>query len=660
MLFSFIRANAQVADTLKEVNIQAKKEQRSNDARINSYSPGQNVITIDKRTLEQYEFQDMANLLSQQVPVFVKSYGLNNIATLNFRGASAAQSQVYWNGIPIQNAALGIADVSLLPVALMNKVNVVYGSSSALWGSGNVGGALLVENDLPEYNVGGNFSQSASVVAGSFGHYRIGTKSEYSNERLALSANLFGQTAQNSFSYIDVDGDAQTMNNSRLQSGVALLQGAYKIDNYNTVTARGWYQQYYREIPPALFESASYKNQRDESLRLMIDWNHSRGASKLYAKAAYINDLLWYRDSVVSVDTRNRTDQVYLEAGLEHKLNLRHKVLLFAPVQLASMQRPIVGDRFTQNRYAIAGAYVYGAFYDWDRRDNKLQVALNGRAEVVDDNSYILPGINASYSFSDRFMIRANMQRTYRVPTLNELYYIPGGNPDLEPEQGWNTDIGYTVNTGRYKKQEDDNVRIIQREEAVELIPMSAPQQKKIIATHSLSAYNRVIHNWIIWFGGAIWTPHNIATVDSRGLQTENKLTWNINSNWQAHIMLNGAYTIATTVASYAPGDGSIGKQIPYTPLYNGQGNIGINYKKLYINYNHTYTGLRYITVDESYGLRAYTLGNLQMMYNVKLGSNQLRFTAQANNIWDTQYQVVNARPMPGINWLLGVGFTLN
>ena len=96
----------------------------------------------------------MASLLAQQEPVFVKSYGFNGLATLNFRGSSSAQSQVLWNGVPIQNAALGIADISTLPVSFMAKVNIVYGGSAALWGSGNVGGALMLENETPVFGPG--------------------------------------------------------------------------------------------------------------------------------------------------------------------------------------------------------------------------------------------------------------------------------------------------------------------------------------------------------------------------------------------------------------------------------------------------------------------------------------------------------------------------
>lgn len=637
VLFSFASAQAQVTDTLKEVRIKAEKKKApvSNDERVNTYAPGQTIITIDSVTLEQYKFQQVSNLLSQQVSVFVRSYGLNNVATLNFRGASAAQSQVYWNGVPIQNAALGIADVSLLPVSLMNKVNVVYGSSAAMWGSGNVGGALLVENDLPGFDSNSSFMQSASAVAASFNNYRLGLKSAISTPKFVLSVNAFGQTGENNFLYTATSGgfaySSSTnkttevrMSNAELQSGVVLAQAGYKVNEHNTLGIKAWYQQYYREIPPALFESGSVKNQRDESLRLLFNWDRNTGKMKNWFKASYVRDFMWYRDSLAFVDSKNITNQLYGEAGLNYRINYHHKFMLFIPVQVSWIDRVLLGDIKTQNKYALAGSYLYTGM------NNKLNAAINARAAVINDLSVLLPGINASYDITRWLRVKGNIQKTYRVPTLNELYYNPGGNTSLKPEQGWNEDVGYVVN-----------------------------KRGRLTLYHSLSLFNRLINNWILWFGGAIWTPHNIASVHSRGIETENKVQYRLGAV-RFHAGINTSYVLATTTSSDIPGDGSIGKQIPYTPRYNGQANFGFTWKGLYFNYNHTYTGVRFITTDESSGLGSYSLGNLQLMYSAHIGQQLLQFTGQCNNIWGTEYQVVNARPMPGINWLFGINMDLN
>lgn len=627
MLFSIEPIYAQkLTDTLKEVKIKARlKERISNDERLNTYSPGQKIKAFDTITLQQYQYQSIANMLTQQVPVFVKSYGLNGLATLNFRGASAAQSQVYWNGIPLQNAALGMADVSLLPVSLIDKVSIVYGGSSALWGSGNVGGALVIENNIPIFDSNGSWTHSVSAVAGSYQQYQVGAKTVLSTRKWFFSANVSGQSAQNNFSYID-NGVEQRMAHSEMQSGVALLQAAYKADKHNTLSLSAWYQQYHREIPRALFEPVSAKNQRDESIRFLLDWNRKGERTTVYAKTAFTSDYMHYEDSLALQDSRNTTNQFYGEVGLRYRLNPNQQLMLFAPIQRAWMERHVMNDTKAQNKFALAGAYALGLF------NNQLNLALNLRSEIINDISVLLPGANLSYAPLQWLTLRGNVQRSYRAPTLNELYYVPGGNDKLKPEQGWSEDAGYSIKT---------------------------KPNKTVVFTHDVSYFNRVINDWIIWFGGSIWTPHNIATVHSHGVETENSLKWNIDKNWELQLGVNTAYVIATTQKSYIPNDGSIGKQIPYAPRYNGQLNAGITWKKLYFNYNHTYTGYRFITVDESQYILPYNTGNVQLLYKMDIAQMPIQLTAQCNNIWGARYTVVNARPMPGINFLLGLKATV-
>lgn len=611
-----------MADTLHEVKVSGRKNAAVvNDVRIKNFAPGQQVIAIDSTSMLLYRQQAVSDLLSRQVPVFIKSYGFNSLATLNFRGSSAAQSQVLWEGVPLQNAALGIADVSLLPISLVDKINVVYGSSAALLGSGNVGGALLLEQDAPSFT--GKKYLRASVGAGSFGQRQGALGVGFSTRKWYVSARAFGQSAKNNFSYTDDAGAGKTTQNAQLAGGGALIKAAYRVDSLNTVSLSAWYQQYDREIPAALFEQVSVKDQQDRSLRLMADWQRKTIHARWYTKAAYIQDRMHYTDTLAAMDTRNLSNQFYGEAGVQHTLNAHHEWLAYTPVQLSWMNNGR-GDH-TQEKPALATALR--AHYLHDR----LQAALALRGELINGRGIFLPGINASWEWTRRLKLRANIQRTYRAPTLNELYYQPGGNDQLKPERGWNEDAGYTVqfNIG-----------------------------KTLQFTQDAAIYNRELHDWIVWFGGAVWTPHNIAVVRSRGVETENKLVFNTGS-WVFHLGLNTAYTMATTVSSYVPNDNSYGRQIPYTPRFQWQGNIGLSFKGLYINYNHCYTGYRYITTDESAWLEPYQTGNFQLVYRLKRGFKNYYIAAQCNNAWNCRYAVVSGRIMPGTNWLAALGAEL-
>jgi vitamin B12 transporter len=607
-------------DSLAGVTIRGKHIM-TDDTRVNDFATGQKIAPIDSATLQQYRLQNVATLLAQQVPVFVKSYSFNGLATVSFRGASAAQSQVLWNGIPIQNAALGVADVSALPVSFMHKVNVVYGGSGSLLGSGNVGGALLLDSDKPVFDTGYR-KLTVSGGAGSFGQYQGALNGAKSWKGWYMAANVFVQTARNNYRFTDETDSMRQMTNASLGSKAATLQAAYRINTANTVGLTVWMQQYDRQIPPALFEAASYKQQQDNSLRMVANWQCVQPKHTIYARSSIIRDNVAYQDQAIQLSTSNTVYQYYQEAGLKRRIGEWGQLLVFSPVQVSWI--PGSSDTQMQKRAAIAAAYTTSLLR------NKLRVSVQSRAEQINATSVFLPGAGVTLRITDWLRLRANAQRSYRMPTLNELYYFPGGNTSLKPEQGWSEDGGYTVSL----------------------------KTERLTVYHDLSVFNRNIHDWILWLGGAIWTPHNIATVHSRGIETDNKITWQA-GQWLLHASAGTSYILSTTESSYIQNDGSVGKQIPYAPRYNGRLNIGFTWRHIFFNYNHSYTGYRFITTDESAYLLPYQSGNFSVMYTLVINGRVFQLNAQYNNAWNAQYSVAGYRPMPMANWLLGLRLDL-
>lgn len=600
-------------DTLATVHIRrAKKTQDGKTA----FATGQQVQTIDSAIRAQYRQQTVSNLLSDRLPVFVKSYSFNGLATVSFRGASSAQSAVYWNGIPIQNAALGVADLSTLPVAFADKVEVVYGGSGALYGSGNAGGALLLTTAR---TAGDTIRErwSAAIGAGSFGQYSSSLKGALNRNKWHLSARAFWQHARNNYSYNPGNATTQKMTNGSLNGTSALLQGGYNLGKKSSLDAAIWYQAYDRQIPPALFEAASHKEQQDNSLKSYIGWNYTRAKSEYYAKASLIRDNITYTDPDVRLHTSNTVWQYYQEAGWRYHIPRLGNLLVFAPAQISWIPSSLT-DTQRISRYGLAATWTFSPL-------KHLSVAVQSRAEIINGKHIFLPGAGSTYQLTNWLKLRANVQRSYRLPTLNELYYFPGGNTALKPEHGWSEDAGYTLH-----------------------LQKSAWQFH-----HDASLFNRNMYDWIVWLGGAIWTPHNIAQVHSRGTETETSLKYTT-GDWQYSIGVNTAYVLSTTTSSYIPADGSVGKQIPYTPRYNGRIIASVQYKRVLWQYTHTYTGYRFITADESSWLAPYQTGNVLLSYTYSWRTHAFAIQAQCRNIWNESYSVAGFRPMPGRNWLAG------
>lgn len=608
------------ADTLSEVNVKGKKNQQSSrDIRIKDFTSGQKITTFDSVVLQQYKMQNVSQLLAQQTPVFIRSYGFNGLATLNFRGSSAAQSQVYWNGVPVSNAALGIADISLLPVSFINRMNIVYGGSAALLGSGNVGGALMMETEFPAFDSINKIHYEAGLGMGSYNQYQGTAKLVLSMKKWLVSADIMAQTAKNGFTYSDNNHTEKKNEHAELKGLSVMTQAGYKLNDKHIFRVIGWYQKYDRNIPAALFENYSAKNRIDASLKIFSSWENRTENTHRYLHASFIADEMKYNDSAVKLSAANNTHQYYVEAGWKQTLSARHKLLFFVPVHFSQMKPDT--STVTQSKYALASAYNYVDL------PQKLNVSINARGELINAVSVFLPGINASYQLSDRIKLRANIQKTYRMPSLNELYFEPGGNKNLKPEQGWAEDAGYT---------------------------MTLQSASRFSVQHDLAVYHRFIKDWIVWYGGAIWTPHNIAQVRSTGLELEYLFKYSLRE-WNIHLGFKGNYTKAVTVESYVTGDGSIGKQIPYTPKATGLVNAGFSYKSYYFNYNHVYTGYRYFNTDETGLLNAYHMANTQMSKEFLFKKYSLQTSLLLNNIFAEKYTVVASRPMPGRNLSLSL-----
>lgn len=649
-------AHAQRQDTLNGVEIRERMVKDTLTDQRGNFTAGQQVYRIEQVYKDLYESQSLANLLSQQSSVFVKSYGINSMATLSLRGASAAQSSVLWNGVPVLNPALGVADLSLLRTGLFDQVKLQYGSAAALYGSGNVGGALMLDDDAVKFQP--QKSGSIALGYGSYGRFDGSVQAQAETRKLRVSLNGFYQQAENDLTYEDAQGIVRRLTNARLKGGGGLVALDYKLGKGNSsrrkerLYLKVWLQQYDREIPPALFEQYSVRRQQDNSLRTLLGWEKNTTRGSYYAKGSYSREYLHYQDSAALMNNKNTVHQYYQEIGWKYNLQdpdkpgLKkpgaHLLMIYMPLQYAVATGNNMDTQKSQFRPALVATYRYRAMKD------RLQVNAALRQEWVNGNTApLLPGLGGSFQLLDKenatgskrlqWQWRVNVQRTYRIPTLNELYYFPGGNPDLKPEQGWSQDIGYTF-------------------AVVDQVPENDPQvarSNSFTFTHELNAFNRNIEDWIYWLGGAIWTPHNIAKVHSRGMETNNRVSYRTGSV-QLHAGLNYTYVLSTTEASYLPGDGSIGKQIPYTPRYSIQGNVGFQWQEhLFFNYNQTYAGYRFVTVDESQYLSPYATGNVQLSYQFYARKASFRVSAQLQNVFDTRYEVVNGRPMPGRNFLL-------
>ena len=175
-------AQNRIADstyTLKEIKIISN--------RLDNYSSGTKVQLIDSNIIAQYINNSLATLLLNESSIFIKSYGAGSLATTSFRGGNATHTAVLWNGFNLNSPSNGQLDLSIIPNTISNKVSIQFGGSSALWGSGAVGGTILLNNNI-KFNEG--LTIVASLSAGSFDDYSQQIYVQQSNAKFVSSLKI--------------------------------------------------------------------------------------------------------------------------------------------------------------------------------------------------------------------------------------------------------------------------------------------------------------------------------------------------------------------------------------------------------------------------------------------------------------------------------------
>lgn len=598
---------------------------------------------IDHKSKLFYQTQSLANLIQAQTNVFIKNYGTNNLSTLSIRGTSAAQSQVIWNHIPLNSAVTGYSDLSLLTAGFFDAVQLQYSGSSSLYGNGNMGGTVLLQSQ--------SFKQDffqANFSFGSFSNYKAFLKAGWIKDKHKLQVRAIGLMGKNNFSYQDLYGQKQNLQHALQQQAGVLADYQTQVPLFSKIhpliiDLHSWYQYDYRAIPPTLYENISVKNQTNNNWRnalsfyqsLPDDWN-------AYLHFGWQQEQYQYQDSLAFQFQNYKLQNVYAEFGL-HSIadkvwkNTRHSFLFFVPFQAQFLQRKGNNNVDKTIRGGIAAAYQI----KWK---DQLAFQIKLRQEWQQDLKIpLVYGALLSYQGLQQdwqktkitIPLFVSIQNGFRVPTLNELYFFPGGNPNLKPESSFNLEVGWSLH----------------------LQPQNNAFRSMILKS---AFFHRQVEDWIYWLGNSIWTPYNIAAVRTYGWDWQWNMEYEIIDGLRLIANSDYAYTIATTQSSYISGSNSIGKQIPYTPRYLINSNLGAAWGQFFFQILHQYSGYRFTQLDESEFLPPYTLWGFQASYYFTLPQNQVISTQfQVQNLTNLAYQSVRGRPMPPLQALLTVSISL-
>jgi len=586
--------------------------------RWNIFGAGTKTQHLNKETIYKVPNQNLGELLTQNSHIFIKSYGMGSLATTSFRGGSASHTAILWNGINISSPFNALIDLSLIPASFMNDISIDYGGSGGLWGSGAVGGAIHLKNN---HQVNQGFSAEMATSVGSFGQFSISSKAQFSGKKSSHQIGVLHQTAENDFQYYNpFSKNEETLQNAKLSNASVFSSNEFYLNSKNRLTFSIWAQTTNREIPPTVIEKTSKANQFDESLKLSTQYVRTLNRNlKLFIRGGYIKEYLEFNDSLRSIYSYNTANKLVGETELIYEKN--NHALNFG---LNSSYADALGENYTArgNQKNIA-AY---AGYRFKSNNQKLNISVNLRQ--AQQNGVGVPityFVGGDYFIFNWLKVYGNLARVYRLPAMNDLYWIPGGNPNLKAEDGLTEEIGLSI--------ELPNIF------------------NAISLKHKSSIFNRNMQNWIIWTPqGSVWSPQNLLEVWSRGAETSTHISYRKNK-WQAKVGLNTSYVLSTNQKTNSNKDASLGKQLLYVPMYSANLNAAVFFNRIYLSYQHQYFGYRYTTTDNTQYLNPYHFSVLGAGYSFGVKRIKIETSFTINNLFNSDYQVVLNRPMPLRNY---------
>ncbi|WP_420155677.1 TonB-dependent receptor plug domain-containing protein, partial [Siphonobacter sp.] len=354
------------------------------------------------------------------------------------------------DGVPIYDPS-GINntfDLNLLSVGEIERIEILKGAQSTLYGSDAVAGVINIftrkEGDRP-------LGASATVQGGSYGTFR-GTVGLNGSSKTGYFNAQYTRLRSDGFSAAhDAKGD-QNFDKDGFWQDNALFNGGIQLGSKLLWKVRGMYSWYRNELDGGAFKDSTHYDYTNTMKMAGTGFEYTHKLGKLTANYAF-----------TTFDRKSELDRSSFEgnthfAELYHSWNIRPWFDLITGADLRSQNTyqanpygpPIQKD--TAHTQLIS-AYITALL----RSRTNLALELGGRYNHHSlYGSNVTYSVNPSYLFKDRYKAFVNLSSGFRTPTLYQLY-SPYGNKNLKPETSRSLELGVQW----FSKDKKSNVRVL-------------------------------------------------------------------------------------------------------------------------------------------------------------------------------------------------------
>lgn len=568
--------------------------------------------SLSFRSLGLHTTKSIDQVLDREPGFFMKRYGNGMLSSISYRGTNAAQNELQWNGIPIHSVTTGQNDLSLVNVG-SNQNDI------QLLNTNRIGAALDIRPVfLEQKGIAFDLSHTFNSMISNTTSFTFLAKAK----NIASNTEFLYINSKNRYRFenpFELNETIQLRNSSFEQFSIQ-HQMQFDIRRDNKLKLGFWWNKANRILPNFIPSRRINEIQLDDGLRSFLSYSSMRKKLFFMIQSAVVSDWMQYRNSVLKLDSRLSTlsSRSTLKLGssfLNKSLNVNARLKYDYEMAISS------GFETKAKRHIGQFQENLTFFY----RQFEANLSLD---QVLVKDKFI-PAGSLLLSFqhqkkSHRFFYSFSAARTYRLPSLNDLYWSNAGNPNLKPEEGWKGDISMTY--------------------------------KQDFAVLKATVYSQWVRDWILWQPNSFnsnWTPSNINTVLGYGVESQAILGL-FTDNSRYNVFFEGNYFFGKTLDFSERNTRS--KQLIYSPVHKANLSLNTKYKGTKLIFEAQYVGSVFTSTDNVDFLPSYWLLNTFLEKSIVVKKQVVNLRVAVVNLLNNNYFSIPLSPLPGRY----VEFTLN
>ena len=562
--------------------------------------PKKNVIAditlISEEEIKLAGYSSLPELLQRQPGIEISNNGgQGKVSTLFLRGASSTHSVILLDGIRIDSATAGLTAIENIPLSQIEKIEIVRGPASSLYGQDAIGGVIQIFtkkglNGFKPYISFGYGKYNTSIAQGGIRggddttSYAINLSSQNSTGFSAFEPNTNPAATANIYN-LDKDGYRNKSVSASLSHKIN-----EKLDiNFQYFLSQG--KNKYDNRYAAPYQRSNWENSQDqESLsgtfnaQITNFWKSSfklgYGIDDYVEKQSYS---FFGPGGYIAKDNVYKTTQNQITWQNDILLPLGSLVLLFDKLD----QKINVTDTSYSKKDRQNDAYMIG--YNLNQAKHNFQANIRKDFNSVYRDA-TTGNIGYSYAINSNWSIASSFGNAFRSPTFNYLYAGSYANPDLQPEKSKNIEA-------QLKYQSDAEF-------------------------FSFVTFKNKITDFIISDSTTNFRPYNINTAEIYGATVSS-------SHFMNHFQVKSSFTVQS------PMNESADKYLPRRS--NFFGTVGLNYfiQNWNLGFEATGSGNRYNDAANLFNIPGYIKTNLFADYQI---NKNLTMNARVDNVLGKNY----------------------